>query len=184
MPFEFERTRLSDVVVVTPEVFGDERGQLLEIYDEPVFREEGITEQFTLDFYSRSRENVLRGLHLQVEPAAQAKLVHVVRGEVFDAIVDLREGSNTFGESVTRTLSGDDKRILYVPEGFAHGYLVLEDDTIVHYKASASYSPGDVAGLAWDDPTVDITWPIDGDPVLSEQDTEWPTLQEWRERRG
>ncbi|WP_251328615.1 dTDP-4-dehydrorhamnose 3,5-epimerase [Haloplanus pelagicus] len=183
MPFEFERTDIADVVVATPQIFSDERGYLLESYDRTVFEEVGIDDDFQLAFYSRSRSNVLRGLHMQVEPAEQAKLVHVSQGSVFDVVVDLRGSSDTFGEHVVRTLSGDNKEILYVPEGFAHGYLVQEDDTVVHYKASAPYSPENVEGLAWDSQTLDVDWPTDGEPILSDQDQEWPTLREWRARR-
>lgn len=180
MPFEFVRTDLSDVVIAKPEVFSDERGYLLETFDGSVFKEAGINEDFTLDFYSCSHSDVLRGLHLQVEPAAQAKLVHVIQGKVFDVVVDLRDGSDTFGEHITRTMSGESKEILYVPEGFAHGYLVQEDDTIVHYKASAPYSPESVKGLAWDAPELDVDWPVDEELTVSDHDRSWPTLQEWR----
>jgi len=180
MPFEFDQLSHPDITLVRPEVFSDERGHLLETFDEAAFERAGIDETFVLDFYSQSDVDVLRGLHVQVAPAAQAKLVHVVAGEVYDVIVDLRAQSDRFGECVTRRLSGDDKEILYVPEGFAHGYLVLEDDTVVHYKGSHSYAPEHVRGVAWDDSDLDVDWPIDREPTLSEQDRDWPTLGEWR----
>ncbi|AFO59135.1 MULTISPECIES: dTDP-4-dehydrorhamnose 3,5-epimerase [unclassified Natrinema] len=179
MTFEFKCLSHPEVQVIVPEVFSDDRGYLLETFDEDMFKEAGINEEFVLDFYSQSRANVLRGLHVQTEPAAQAKLVHVIQGAVFDVVVDVRPESNRFGEYVTRRLSGDDKEILYIPAGFAHGYLVLEDDTLVHYKGSHSYAPKHIQGIAWDDPDLSIKWPIDGNPALSDKDLDWPTLREW-----
>lgn len=180
MSFTFQSLSLPEVMVASPEVYEDERGQLLESYDKAVFEEAGITEEFVLDFYSRSQSNVIRGLHVQVEPGAQAKLVHVISGQIFDVVVDIRQNSDTFGEYVTRTMSGREKEILYVPTGFAHGYLVQEDETIVHYKGSYRYSPEHIKGLAWNDPHLNIDWPLTGGPILSEQDKEWPTLEAWQ----
>jgi dTDP-4-dehydrorhamnose 3,5-epimerase len=181
MPFRFENTSLPDVQVAEADVFPDERGHLLESYDRASFTAAGIDGEFVLDFYSRSHENVIRGLHVQCDPAAQAKLVHVIQGTIFDVVVDLRQGSDTFGEYLTRRLTGEEKEILYVPEGFAHGYLVQSDDTIVQYKATAPFTPEHVSGVAWDDPELDIDWPLEGEPVLSDQDEELPPLDAWRE---
>jgi len=180
MSFEFEQLSHPEVTLVRPEVFADERGYLLETFDEAAFERAGIDEEFVLDFYSRSEAEVLRGLHVQVAPAAQAKLVHVVGGAVYDVVVDVRSESDRFGECVRRRLSGEDKEILYVPEGFAHGYLVLEDDTVVHYKGTHSFAPEHVRGVAWDDPDLAINWPVNGEPTLSKQDRDWPTLREWK----
>lgn len=183
MPFEFKRLSHPDVVSVSPDVFEDERGYLLETYDQAVFKAAGIDSKFVLDFYSKSRADVLRGLHVQVAPAAQAKLVHIIDGAVYDVVVDVRPESDRFGEYVTRRLSGDCKELLYVPEGFAHGYLVLQDETIVHYKGSHAYDPDHIRGVQWDDPELGIEWPIDDEPILSEQDRDWPTLSEWDQDR-
>jgi dTDP-4-dehydrorhamnose 3,5-epimerase len=181
MPFTFESTELPGVLLAIPDVFPDERGQLLESYDRESFVEAGIDCEFVLDFYSRSQENVIRGLHIQLDPAAQAKLVHVIQGEIFDVVVDLRQGSDTFGEYLTRSLGGEEKEILYVPEGFAHGYLVQSNETIVHYKGTAPFAPEHVNGVAWDDGELDIEWPLEEEPVISDQDQEWPRLDAWRE---
>uniref|UniRef100_UPI001C6731A2 dTDP-4-dehydrorhamnose 3,5-epimerase n=1 Tax=Halorhabdus salina TaxID=2750670 RepID=UPI001C6731A2 len=180
MAFEFKSLSLPGVQVAIQDVYRDERGYLLESFDKSVFSDAGIGEEFVLDFYSKSQKNTIRGLHIQDGPAAQAKLVHVIEGKVFDVIVDVRRDSNCFGEYITRTLSGKNKEVIYVPEGFAHGYLVQEDDTIVHYKGSHEYTPKHICGLAWDDPYLDIEWPIDCEPIVSDQDANWPTLEEWR----
>lgn len=184
MPFDFEPLSIPDLIVATPQIFHDDRGYLLESYDSAAFREAGISDEFVLDFYSKSGENVIRGLHIQVEPAAQAKLVHVISGEIFDVIVDLRTESESFGEYVTRELAGDRKEVIYVPEGFAHGYLTLQEGTIVHYKGSRPYSPGHICGITWDDPELDIDWPLDAEPVISEQDQGWPTIEEWGAKKS
>jgi dTDP-4-dehydrorhamnose 3,5-epimerase len=164
------------VVLVEPEVFDDDRGYLLETYDAERFAEAGIDHECALSFYSQSKQRVLRGLHMQTVPAAQSKIVHCSRGKIFDVAVDVRDGSTTYGEYVSTRLSGEDKRELYIPEGFLHGYLVLSDTALVHYKSSHPYAPEHERGVIWNDPDIDIDWPLDGDPILSEKDTAWPTL--------
>lgn len=177
MPFTFHELRLDDVVVAEPDVFRDERGFLLESYDAEEFAENGISEGFCLDFYSKSEQGVVRGMHFQRPPHSQAKLVHCSVGEVFDVVVDVRPDSDTFGEYVSRTLSEENREILYVPEGFAHGFATLSENAYVHYKGSDTYAPEQQGGIHWADPDVGVDWPVDK-PVVSERDQALPKLQE------
>jgi len=148
-------------LILEPKVFGDERGFFLESWNATSFAEIGLDVTFVQDNHSRSQKGVLRGMHFQ-NPAPQAKLVRVVRGAVFDAIVDLRRSSPTFGQWTGVTLSAENKRMFWVPEGFAHGFLTLEDDTDFLYKCTSAYLPQNERSLAWDDPEVGIEWPLDG----------------------
>ena len=157
-------------LIIEPKVFGDERGFFMESWNAGTFAEYGLDLQFCQDNHSRSQKGVLRGMHFQ-NPAPQGKLVRVVRGAVFDAVVDLRRSSPTFGKWTGVTLSADNKRMFWVPEGFAHGFLTLEDDTDFLYKCTAPYAPQNEASLAWDDPDVGIEWPLEGiEPKLSAKD--------------
>jgi dTDP-4-dehydrorhamnose 3,5-epimerase len=157
-------------LIIEPRVFGDDRGFFLESWNAQGFAAAGLDLTFVQDNHSRSQKGVLRGMHFQ-NPAPQGKLVRVVRGAVFDAIVDLRRSSPTFGRWTGVTLSAENKRMFWVPEGFAHGFLTLEDDTDFLYKCTAPYLPQNEASLAWDDPTVGIEWPLDGiEPKLSVKD--------------
>ena len=148
-------------LILEPKVFGDARGFFLESWNATSFAEIGLTVTFVQDNHSRSQKGVLRGMHFQ-NPAPQGKLVRVVRGAVFDAIVDLRQSSPTFGQWTGVTLSAENKRMFWVPEGFAHGFLTLEDDTDFLYKCTSAYLPQNEHSLAWDDPEVGIEWPLDG----------------------
>lgn len=181
MSFEFEETDIPDVLLVKPKVFEDDRGFFMETYVEEDFREVGIESKFVQDNYSRSIRCVLRGLHFQKRPYAQAKLVRCLKGKIYDVAVDLRENSDTFGEHVHAILSGDNANQLYIPRGFAHGFLVLSDEADVAYKVDNDYAPDYESGLIWNDSQVNIPWPIE-DPILSEKDEKWPTLKELRER--
>lgn len=157
-------------LIIEPKVFGDERGFFLETWNAAAFAQAGLDLTFVQDNHSRSQKGVLRGMHFQ-NPGPQGKLVRVVRGAVFDAVVDLRRSSPTFGQWTGVTLSAENKRLFWVPEGFAHGFLTLEDDTDFLYKCTAPYAPQHEASLAWDDPTVGIEWPLDGIEVkLSAKD--------------
>ncbi|MFY7836470.1 MAG: dTDP-4-dehydrorhamnose 3,5-epimerase [Novosphingobium sp.] len=159
-------------LIIEPRVFGDERGFFLESWNAQGFAEAGLDLTFVQDNHSRSQKGVLRGMHFQ-NPAPQGKLVRVVRGAVFDAVVDLRRSSPTFGKWTGVTLSAENKRMFWVPEGFAHGFLTLEDDTDFLYKCTSPYAPQNEASLAWDDPTVGIEWPLDGiEPKLSAKDAD------------
>jgi dTDP-4-dehydrorhamnose 3,5-epimerase len=176
MPFEFIRLAIPDVMVIQPQVFGDDRGFFLESYKESDFFQNGINYRFLQDNHSRSDKNILRGLHYQLQPSAQGKIVRVVHGSIFDVSVDLREGSPTFGYWVSAMLSDQLKNMLWVPPGFAHGFCVLEDNTDVLYKTTTEYNPEDERGIVWNDPQLAIKWPI-SDPILSERDQHWPKMK-------
>ncbi len=180
MPFEFEETKIPDVKVIKPQVFGDERGFFMETYVREDFEEAGIEGEFIQDNHSRSEYGVLRGLHFQKGKYSQAKIVQAVKGVVYDVAVDLREESSTFGEYVGIILSEYNKKQLYVPRGFAHGFCVLSDSADIVYKVDNDYAPDQEAGVMWNDPTIGVDWPIE-DPKLSEKDTDWPTLDELKE---
>ena len=157
-------------LILEPKVFGDERGFFMESWNATSFAEIGLDVTFVQDNHSRSQKGVLRGMHFQ-NPAPQGKLVRVVRGAVFDAIVDLRRSSPTFGQWTGVMLSAENKRMFWVPEGFAHGFLTLEDDTDFLYKCTSAYLPQNEHSLAWDDPEVGIEWPLQGiEPKLSNKD--------------
>ena len=173
-------THIKDVFILEPQVFGDERGYFFESFNaERFFAHTGVDVHFVQDNESRSKRGVLRGLHFQRAPYAQAKLVRVVKGRVLDVAVDIRKDSPTFGRYVAVELSGDNKRQLFIPKSFAHGYVVLEEDTIFQYKCDAYYHPAAEGGIAWDDPQIGIEWPLpEGDIILSERDKNRPLLSE------
>lgn len=176
MPFEFVPLPISGVVLIRPKVFKDDRGFFLETYERKAFEAGGVRGEFVQDNQSHSNNRgVLRGLHFQREPHAQAKLVRCVQGRIFDVAVDLRRGSPSYGKHVATELSGERLEILYVPRGFAHGYLTLTQDCEVHYKVDAPYTPAAEGGLIWNDPAVAIPWPAK-DPALNDRDRRWPRL--------
>lgn len=177
MPFSFKRLEIPEVVLVTPEVFPDGRGFFLETYKMPDFAASGIAGNFVQDNHSRSGRGVLRGLHYQNPPLAQGKLVRAIRGEIFDVAVDIRKSSPTYGKWVSTILSEENKNILYVPEGFAHGFCTLSEVAEVVYKATNVYSPPSEAGIIWNDEDLNIAWPFK-EPSLSGRDRKWPTLAE------
>lgn len=162
-------TSLPGVFVFEPRVFGDERGFFLESYSERVFAQAGITEHFVQDNHSHSSRNVLRGLHYQMKQA-QGKLVRVVEGEILDVAVDLRRRSPTFGGWEAVRLSGENKRMMWVPAGFAHGFRVTSPTAHVLYKATDYYAPEFERTLAWNDPDLKIDWQLDGEPTVSAKD--------------
>lgn len=164
-------TALQGILLVEPAVFGDMRGFFFESYNEQLFNQAiGREISFVQDNHSRSSKGVLRGLHYQLPPNAQAKLVRVVAGAIFDVAVDIRRSSPTFGKWVGVLLSAENQRQLWIPEGFAHGFLTLSESADVLYKASAYYSPADEGAVAWNDPDLAIEWPLSGDPILSKKD--------------
>jgi dTDP-4-dehydrorhamnose 3,5-epimerase len=169
-------TALPDVLLLKPRVFEDERGFFLEIYNQRTLASLGVRHPFVQDNHSCSRRGVVRGLHYQIAQP-QAKLVRVTRGRVFDVMVDIRRGSPTFGGFVATELSADNKLMLYAPEGFAHGFLVLSEVAEFEYKCSDFYSPGSERGVVWDDPELAIPWPLGSlEPVLSAKDLSWGSL--------
>ncbi|EAB6474697.1 dTDP-4-dehydrorhamnose 3,5-epimerase, partial [Salmonella enterica] len=166
------KTEIPDVLIFEPKVFSDERGFFMESFNQKVFEEAvGRKIEFVQDNHSKSTKGVLRGLHYQVEPYAQGKLVRCIAGEVFDVAVDIRKDSETFGKWVGVNISSENKRQLWIPEGFAHGFLVLSDSADFLYKTSNYYSPIHERGIVWNDPTININWPINIDKILSEKDT-------------
>ena len=165
-------------IIIEPRVFGDERGFFMETWNKRTFGDAGLDLAFVQDNHSRSQKGVLRGLHFQ-NPGPQGKLVRVTRGAVFDVAVDLRRSSQHFGQWVGVELTAENRRMFWVPEGFAHGFLTLEDDTDFLYKCTALYSPGAEHTLAWDDPAVGIEWPDVGfDPIISDKDAAGLALAE------
>ena len=163
-----EQTNIQDLLLITPNVYADERGYFMESYNQKK-SEVLIKEKFVQDNESVSKKGVLRGLHLQLPPFAQAKLVRVIKGSILDVAVDLRKDSSTYGQHFKHILSGDNKKQIFVPAGFAHGFLSLEDDTILNYKCSDYYNAKSEVSLLWNDPAFNIDWGII-DPILTEKD--------------
>lgn len=169
-------TELPEVLSIVPDLFGDERGYFMESYNARAFAKAGVDVGFVQDNQSRSALHVLRGLHYQVKQP-QAKLVRVLRGSAFDVAVDLRRSSPTFGKWAGRLLSAENRAMLFVPPGFAHGFLALEDGTELLYKCSDFYAPEHERAIAWDDPEIGIDWPLGGNsPILSSKDLAAPRL--------
>lgn len=177
MPFQFRRLAIPDVVVVEGRTFGDERGFFAETYKLSEFAAYGILGPFVQDNWSHSCRGVLRGLHYQKLPRAQGKLVMVLGGEIWDVAVDIRQGSPTYGQSVSLALSAGDLRMLYVPPGFAHGFCVLSDTADVLYKVTEEYAPDLDRGIVWNDPDIAAQWPI-ANPTLSPKDARLPFLRD------
>jgi dTDP-4-dehydrorhamnose 3,5-epimerase len=179
MPFQFNPLQaVPEVMLIEPKAFGDDRGWFMETYKRSEFEAHGIAVEFRQDNHSRSTgKGVLRGLHYQKDPAAQGKLVRCVVGTIFDVAVDIRKGSPTYGQWVSAELSAENRRMLWVPAGFAHGFCTLTDVSEVVYTATAEYSPAHDRGIRWNDPALGIRWPVQT-PVLSIKDAQAPTLAE------
>ena len=179
-----ETCEIEGLKIITPKVFGDARGYFMETYQYEDYKAAGISEVFVQDNQSASSRGVLRGLHFQKE-FPQDKLVRVIKGEVYDVAVDLREGSPTFGKWFGVLLSEENKKQFFVPKNFAHGFLVLSDYAEFCYKCSDYYHPGDEGGLRYDDPEIGVEWPIAPDMqlLLSEKDTKWGGLKEYLENK-
>ena len=173
-----EKTFIPDLLLIYPTVFEDPRGYFFESYNAKAFQSAGIDEHFVQDNQSLSQKGVLRGLHFQVGEAAQSKLVRVIQGSVLDVAVDIRKGSPTFGKHYAVELNEKNKLMLYIPVGFAHGFLTLEDNTIFSYKCGNFYNKPLENGLAWNDPQLNIDWGTK-DPLLSEKDRNNPALAEF-----
>jgi len=178
MPLTVQPLEIADCLLVTPDRFGDSRGFFSETYNKAALKAAGLDIEFVQDNQSLSRpKGTVRGLHFQVPPFAQAKLVRVIRGTALDVAVDIRKGSPTYGKHVAVELSAEAWNQLYIPEGFAHGFCTLEPDTELLYKVSAPYSRDDDRGIAWNDPDLGIAWPIsEEDAVLSEKDAVQPAF--------
>ncbi len=168
-------TKIPDVKIIEPAVFGDDRGFFMETWQQKAFEEKVAKRTFVQDNHSKSKKGILRGLHYQTENT-QGKLVRVVSGEVYDVVVDIRKGSPTFGEWIGVYLSAENKRQLWVPEGFAHGFYVTSDEAEFVYKCTDYYNPGAEHSILWNDPEIGIEWPIDESPLLSAKDKQADNL--------
>jgi dTDP-4-dehydrorhamnose 3,5-epimerase len=175
MPFTFTSLTIPDVKLVSPKVFGDDRGFFLEFFKEHDFRENGISSAFLQDNFSRSSKNVVRGLHFQSGSSSQGKLVKVLTGKVWDVVVDVRLGSPTFGKWINVILDDEKHNMLWIPPGLAHGFCVLSDYADFIYKCTNYYDPISERGVSWNDPGLKIDWPI-LNPILSEKDKKHPYL--------
>ncbi len=177
MAFKFIHLEIPGLILIEPPIFEDGRGFFLESYEYSDFAAAGIHDQFIQDNHSKSDGTIMRGLHFQLPPSAQAKLIRCTRGEVLDVAVDIRRGSPSYGKALTVVLSEENKKILYVPVGFAHGFLTLSETAEILYKVTALYSPKDERGLIWNDRDLKIHWP-DLKPKLSLKDEKWPRLKD------
>ena len=175
---ELIKTEIEGVYILEPKVFGDNRGFFMESYKKSEFFENGIKVDFNQDNHSKSCARVLRGLHYQKPPYAQAKLVRCSKGRIYDVAVDIRPNSLTFGKYVKVELSEENKNMLFIPEGFAHGFVVLSDEAELLYKASGEYNPKADSGIKWDDKDINIDWEIDFEPILSDKDLKQPLLKD------
>lgn len=173
--FKFTKTAIEGIIIVEPKVFGDDRGFFMETYQSEEFAKGGITADFVQDNHSGSTKGVLRGMHYQIN-FPQSKLVRCISGEVFDVVIDLRENSPTYKKWEGVILSAENRKQLFVPKGFAHGFLVLSDTAELLYKVDDYYHPNDEGGIMWNDPEIGINWPISDDfqPILSDKDKKHP----------
>ena len=179
MPFEFKKMDIPDVIRVEAKAFADSRGFFMETYKRSQFEAGGLPQRFVQGNYSYSTSRgVLRGLHYQMNPHPQGKLVWALKGEIYDVAVDIRKGSPWYGKYVGEVLSQDNKRMLYVPEGFAHGFLVLSDSADVLYQVTDEWAPETERSIIWNDPDLAIKWPIDIEPLLSDKDAVASPLKE------
>ena len=176
MPFTFKRLSIPDVILVEPQLFSDDRGFFYESFRESDFFSNGIDKKFVQDNFSHSVNGVIRGLHFQKAPKAQTKLVTVLKGKIFDVAADIRKNSPTYGKWVSEILSSDTHNLLYVPEGFAHGFCVISDEADVLYKVSNEYSQEHERSIIWNDPKLDIQWPIKK-PIVSNKDNKLSPLE-------
>jgi dTDP-4-dehydrorhamnose 3,5-epimerase len=174
--FDFKRLAIPGLILITPKVIGDARGFFMETYKKSLFKQHGISEDFVQDNHSRSVQGVLRGLHFQVAPHAQGKLVRCIFGEIYDVAVDIRPDSSTFGQWYGVHLSAENKLMLYLPAGFAHGFYTISDTAEIVYKTTKEYNQSADGGIVWDDPDIGITWP-NASPILSDKDKLFPRLK-------
>lgn len=174
---KFEKTSLQNVWLIKPKIHGDKRGHFLEAFRREIFKAEGVEHEFVQDNISTSKKNTVRGLHYQLPPASQAKLVMVPYGEILDVAVDARSHSPTFGKHFSTILSSENRHMMLIPTGYAHGFSVLSEEAVVYYKCNDYYNHSLERGLRWNDPDLGIDWKVDN-PVLSDKDRELPLLKE------
>lgn len=182
MNFEFKKLEVPEIILIHPKVYGDSRGFFMDFYKNSEFAANGIKDVFVQDSHSRSLKNVLRGLHYQKGKKSQAKIVRCIKGEIFDCAVDIRRNSPTFGKWAGANLSEENKDMLYIPQGFAHGFCVLSEEAEIIYKLSNEYAPEAERGIRWNDPAIDISWPIspsNSSPInILPRDASWPLLKD------
>ena len=178
MSSKFENLDLEGPVLVTPDIFNDERGYFVKLLTKEEFEANLIDTAFVEEFESESKKGVIRGLHYQLYPHVEGKLIRVLSGRIFDVVVDIRKKSPNFGKWTGVNLSSEKFESFWVPPGFAHGFLSLEDETRVLYKVTAKYSPEDYRGILWKDEDIAINWPIKADPLISRKDSNLPRLKE------
>lgn len=176
MPFEFQRTKIPDVLLIKPQVFKDERGFFMETYKKSDFKKAGIDVDFVQSNHSKSTKGVIRGLHFQKKPYMQSKLVRCIRGKIFDVAVDIRKESETFGKYVSVELSEENKYLLFIPKGFAHGFQVVSEVAEIEYLVDNEFAPDYEEGILWSDSLVNVKWPVQN-PVLSKKDLSFPLLK-------
>jgi dTDP-4-dehydrorhamnose 3,5-epimerase len=178
MPFTFERVeQIPDLIIVKPRVFEDDRGFFMETYKHSDFAKNGIDSHFLQDNYSKSRKGVIRGLHYQLPPKSQGKLVRVAKGKAYDVAVDIRRGSSTYLKWHGVELTEENRIMFYIPQGFAHGFVALTDVVLLHYKCTNEYDRDSEGGIIWNDPDIGIDWGIDN-PIISEKDDKLPYLKD------
>lgn len=185
MGFEFKETEIKGLFVIEPHMFPDERGLYKKYYEKNIYAEHGIKDEFNESSDLYSRKGALRGLHYQ-SIDSQAKLIHVISGTLFDVALDLRRDSDTFGKYHTELLKAKENKVVYIPAGFAHGFISLEDDTVFSYQCSGSYVPEACGGILWNDPDLNIPWPLKEygveKVIATIKDSNWPTLSEYIEK--
>ena len=177
MPLSFTKLKIEDVILIEPTIFPDDRGFFLESYKLSDFQNFGIDASFVQDNHSFSKKDVVRGLHYQLPPHPQGKLVRVIKGSVWDVAVDIRKDSPTYLSWVSEELSESNFKMLYIPPGFAHGFVALSDNVHLVYKCTAEYNPQLDAGILWNDSEINVTWPVEN-PIISEKDKELPLLKD------
>ena len=178
MSFIFKKLSIPDIILVEPKVFSDERGFFMESFRNSIFKKNGINTNFIQDSLSHSKKGILRGLHFQKNPKAQAKIVTVVRGEIFDVAVDIRKNSPTYGKWISEILSGHNHKSLYIPEGFAHGFCSLTDNSLIHYKMTNYRDTKLEKGIIWNDKSIKIKWPVKK-PIISIKDKNNMTFNQY-----
>ena len=187
MAFKFAKTQIADLLVIQPHIYSDDRGLYKKYYEKNAFVKNGITCVFTESSDLYSRKGALRGLHYQTEES-QAKLIHVISGVIFDVALDLREDSPTFGQYHTELMKAEDEKVIFIPQGFAHGFIALRDNTVFSYQCSGKYIPNACGGIRWDDPELCIPWPLKEygveEVIATEKDKNWPTLSDYKWHKG
>jgi len=175
---EIQKTNIEGLLIISPKVFKDDRGSFFESYNRQLFASHGLDMEFVQDNQSTSCKGVIRGLHLQSPPFAQGKLVRVISGSVYDVAVDIRKSSSTFGKYVIVKLDAEENKLFWIPEGFAHGFIALEDNTVFQYKVTNYYNKDSEMSIRWNDPTLNIKWGIE-QPLVSEKDEQSPLFEEF-----